>query len=234
MAFDVDGEKVGAKLAFELGPAAHELAAHVLAPPPGWQGVAQGAPASAQWNLDLAAVGAWIAPCAQAITGESSPLDAFGVRAARAFVLTLDPDDKSGTGAVSFDLANASFFAPYVAKAKHFSSDRTFGAYRGHHVSIPFVGKFDYVFDEHTAIGAMGDGVMDRIATGTPAGAPAVFSLAVVPGGMPKPTWTWLFEQVGAPAPERLVERLSSWQEAHVTATIDGTQLVVEVAGTHR
>jgi hypothetical protein len=234
LSFDVDGKKVGAKVAFDLGPSAQQMASHVLAPPPGWQGAAQGAPASAQWNLDLATVGAWIAPCAQALTGEGDPLQAFGVRAARAFVLTLDPGDRSGTGAVSLDLANASYFAPYVDKAKHFSSDRTFGAYRGHHVSIPFVGKFDYVFDEHTAIGAMGDGVMDRIAAGTPAATPPVFALSLAPGGMPKDTWAWLFDQIGAPAPERLVERLSSWQEAHVTATLDGTQLVVEVAGTHR
>lgn len=232
LSFDVDGGKVGARLAFDLGPAARDLAAHLLPPPPGWQGVARTAPASVEWNLDLSAVTPWLAPCAQAFDG-STP-DTMGLRAARAFVLTLDPGDRSGTGAAAFDLADGSLFAPYVAKATHFASDRTFGPYRGHHVSIPFIGKFDYVFDEHVAIGAMGEGVMDRIAAGAPAGTPAVFSLALAPGGMPKDTWTWLFEQVGAPAPERLVERLSSWQEAHVIASLDGTQLVVEVAGTHR
>ena len=160
--------------------------------------------------------------------------DAMGLRSARALVLTLDPGDTSGTGAVSFDLSDGKLFAPYISKASHFSSDRTFGPYRGHHVSIPFVGKFDYVFDDHTAIGTMGEGIMDRIAAGTPAAPPPVFSLALAPAGMPKDTWVWLFDQLGVPSPQRLVERLSSWQEAHVTATIDGSQLLVEVAGTHR
>lgn len=232
LAFDVDGNKVGAKLAFDLGPAAQQMAAHVMAPPPGWQGVAASAPASAQWNLDLDAVTAWLAPCAKVWDG-STP-DAMGLRSARALVLTLDPGDTSGTGAVSFDLSDGKLFAPYISKASHFSSDRTFGPYRGHHVSIPFVGKFDYVFDDHTAIGTMGEGIMERIAAGTPASPPPVFALALAPAGMPKDTWIWMFDQLGVPSPQRLVERLSSWQEAHVIATLDGSQLVVEVAGTHR
>jgi hypothetical protein len=232
LSFDVDGNRVSAKLAFELGAAAQQLAAHVLPPPPGWQGVAAGAPASAQWNLDLDAVAAWVAPCAQ-VLGEGAP-DTMGVRSARAFVLTLDPDDKSGTGAVSFDLANGKLFAPYVEKATHFASDRTFGPYRGHHVSIPFVGKFDYVFDDHTAIGTMGEGVMDRIAASAPAAPPPVFSLSIAPAGMPADTWVWLLSQVGVPSPKHLVDRLSAWQEAHVSVTLDGSQLVLEVAGTHR
>jgi hypothetical protein len=229
--FDVDGNKIGAKVALELGAAAPRIASHLLSPPPGWQGVASAAPASAQWNLDLDAVTAWLAPCAAVVGGSPNTM---GLRSARALVLTLDPGDKSGTGAVSFDLSSGALFAPYIDKATHFSSDRTFGPYRGHHVSIPFVGKFDYVFDEHTAIGTMGEGVMDKIAAGTASSAPPVFSLAVAPGGMAKDTWVWLFDQLGAPAPKRLVERLSSWQEAHVTVTIDGSQLIVEVAGTHR
>lgn len=232
LSFDVDGNKVGTKLAFDLGPAAQQMETHLLPPPPGWQSVASAAPASAQWNLDLAAVTTWLAPCAKVWDG-SAP-DAMGLRSARAFVLTLDPGDKSGTGAVSFDLADGKLFAPYVDKATHFSSDRTFGPYRGHHVSIPFVGKFDYVFDDHTAIGSMGDGVMDRIAAGAAGAPPPVFSVSIAPAGMAKDTWVWLFEQLGVPSPKRLIERLSSWQEAHVSVTLDGSQLVVEVAGTHR
>jgi hypothetical protein len=232
LSFDASGNQVAAKLAFDLGPAGPQLAAHLLPPPPGWQGVAAAAPASAQWNLDLDAVTAWLAPCAKVWDG-STP-DAMGLRSARALVLTLDPGDKSGTGAVSFDLADGKLFAPYIDKASHFSSDRTFGPYRGHHVSIPFVGKFDYVFDARTAIGTMGEGIMDRIAAGPPAAPPPVFSVSLAPAGMPKDTWVWMFDQLGVPSPQRLVERLSSWQEAHVTATIDGSQLVVEVAGTHR
>ena len=60
--------------------------------------VAAAAPASAQWNLDLDAVTAWLAPCAKRRGTAARP--SMGVRSARALVLTLDPGDKSGTGAV--------------------------------------------------------------------------------------------------------------------------------------
>jgi hypothetical protein len=231
--FDVDGSKVGARITLDLGDNAKALASHVLAPPPGWQAVAQTAPLQAQWNVDIAAVEAWLGPCATAVGADFGSIDQFGLRSARAIVLSVDPGDKSGSGAIALDLASGKYFQSYIDKASHFSSDKTFGAYRGHHVSIPFVAKLDYVFDEHVAIAAMGDGVMDRVAAG-PGGNVPVFALALMPDGMPKDSWIWLLDQVGAPSPKRLVERLASWREAHVSATLDGTSLVVEVAGTHK
>jgi len=236
-AFDVDGTKAGAHLTFDLGTSAANLASHVLAPPPGWQAVAQNAPLQLQWNLDLDAVTTWLSPCAHAISSDPDPfadLKQYGVRTGRAIVLSVDPGDKSGAGAIALDLANGTFLESYVDKVSHFSSDKTFGPYRGHHVSIPFVAKLDYVFDEHVAIAAMGDGVMDRVTAGAPGAAPPVFSLSVMPDGMPKDTWVWLLDQAGVSNPKRLVDRFSAWREAHLTAALEGTSLVVEVAGNHK
>ena len=235
--FDVDGSKVGARLTFDLGSAAPAFASHVLPPPPGWQGVARTAPLQAQWNLDLNAVTGWLEPCVRVATSDPDPfagMKQFGVRTARAIVLSVDPGDKSGAGAVAMDLASGAFLQGYVDKASHFASDKTFGPYRGHHVSIPFVAKLDYVFDDKLAIAAMGDGVMDRVAAGAPGGVPPVFSISVVPDGMPQDAWVWLLDQIDAPSPKHLVERFQSWAELHATAALDGSTLVVEVAGTHK
>ena len=236
-AFDVDGSKVGARLTFDIGSAAPAFASHLMAPPPGWQGVAAKAPLQAQWNLDLGAVTGWLEPCVRVATSDPDPfagVKQFGVRTARALVLSVDPGDKSGAGAVAMDLASGAFLQGYVDKASHFASDRTFGPYRGHHVSIPFVAKLDYVFDDKLAIAAMGDGVMERIAAGPAAGVPPMFSVSVVPEGMPKDAWVWLLDQIGAPSPAHLVERFEDWRELHATAVLDGSSVVVEVAGTHR
>ena len=232
LAFDADGGKLDARVSFDVGANAAAMQSHLLAPPPGWAGVAQAAPLSVQWNLDLGAAFDWLAPCEQAFG--MTPLDTMGVRAGRALLLAFDPVAKEGTGAVALDLSSGKLIAPYVAKASHFSSDRTFGPYKGHHVSIPFVGKFDYVFDDKLAIASMGDGLMDKIAGGTPAAPPPVFALSLAPGGMPKATWVWLFQQADLPAPERLADRLAAWQEAHAQVTIEGTSLVLDVGGNHR
>ena len=234
LAFDVDGGKLGVRVSFDLGANAAEMQSHLLAPPPGWTSVAQGAAASAQWNLDLGAVAAWWQPCAAAMDVDPNPLEQYGVRAARAIVLSFDADANYPVGAVALDLSNNKLIAPYLDKATHFASDKTFGPYRGHHVSIPFVGKFDYVYDDKLAIAATGDGVMDRIAAGTPAAAPPVFALSLAPAGMSKLAWTRLLAAAGAPSPERLFERLAAWQEVHVQVTIEGSSLVLEVAGNHR
>lgn len=234
-AFDADGGKLDARLSFDVGANAAAMQSHLLAPPPGWAGVAQTAPLSVQWNLDLDAIAAYWQPCAAAMDLNANPFAQYGVRAGRALVLAFDPDAKEGAGAVALDLSSGKLIAPYIDKASHFSSDKTFGAYRGHHVSIPFVGKFDYVFDDKLAIASMGDGLMDKIASGAPGAVlPPVFALSVAPGGMPKATWVWLFEQADLPVPERLADRLAAWQEAHAQVTIEGTSLVLDVGGNHR
>jgi hypothetical protein len=233
-AFDADGGKLDARLSFDVGANAAAMQSHLLAPPPGWATVAKTAPLAVQWNLDLNAVAAWWEPCARVWSADPNPFDQYGLRAARAFVLSIDPDAKDGSGAVALDLSSGALIAPYVAKASHFSSDKTFGPYKGHHVSIPFVAKLDYVFDGKIAIAAMGDGVMDRIAAGTPGAPPPVFALSLAPAGMAKPAWTWLLEQAGMPEPERLVDRLAAWQEAHAQMTIEGSSLVVDVGGSLR
>ncbi|MBV8758334.1 MAG: hypothetical protein JO257_13695 [Deltaproteobacteria bacterium] len=235
--FDVDGSKVGARLTFDLGAAAPAFASHLLPPPPGWQGVAAKAPLQAQWNLDVNAMTAWLEPCMRVATSDPDPfanVKQLGLRSARAIVLAVDPSDKSGAGAVAMDLSSGAFLQGYVDKASHFANDKTFGPYRGHHVSIPFVAKLDYVFDDKLAIAAMGDGVMDRIAAGASGGTPPMFSVSVVPDGMPKDAWVWLLDQIDAPSPKQLVDRFSAWAELHATAALDGSSLVVEVAGVHR
>ena len=69
------------------------------------------------------------------------------MRSVRAFLHSLDPDEKAGTGAVALDLAHAKFFRGQLDQIPGrgtFEKSRTFGIYKGKHVSIPFVGSGDY------------------------------------------------------------------------------------------
>jgi hypothetical protein len=246
VSFEGDGKHLGARIAFQIGAAADAIAANLLAPPPGWAAARTNAPMAADWNLDLHASAAWVQTCfVKKIDGghdESadlvSMLDQYGVRTARAFVHTLDPDEKEGTGAIALDLTNATFIRSQldqIPRRSMFESSRTFGAYKGTHISVPFVGSGDYVVDDHIAIAAMGDGLLAKIGTGTPpAGQPPVLAIDLRPPGLPVGVWAFLLAQMDAPNPERFAQRLMTWNDLHLGAQLDHGSLVIEASGTRR
>jgi hypothetical protein len=239
LAINADGKTLDGHLAFDIGGSSQNVGGALLPPPPGWAAASQGVPVSAQWNLDATVVQQWMTPCFQRESGSIAQLmDQFGVRTARGLVQQFDPDDKSGVGAVSLDLTHKRFIAEQldqVPMRSRLEKDRTYGQYQGKHLSVPFVATVDYVLDDKMFIGAMGDGLLAKLGTGAPpSGTPAIASVDVLPAGLKPDVWQWLFEQIDAPSPKRLAQRLQSWQTLHVGARLDGTSLMIEAAGTRR
>jgi hypothetical protein len=248
--FDGDGKHLAARFAFQLGAAADSVAAHLLPPPPGWAAARANAPMAADWNLDVRAAATWIQSCfvkkvsdrPGAMRSEAPDfvgmLDQYGVRTARAFVHTLDPDEKEGTGAVALDLSNARFLRAQldqIPRRSMFEKSRTFGIYKGTHISVPFVGSGDYVLDDRIAIASMGDGLLARIGSGAaPAGIPPVLAIDLRPPGLPVGVWAFLLAQANAPNPERFAQRLMTWNDLHLGARLEQGSLVIEAAGTRR
>lgn len=241
------GKQLGAKLAVEIGGGAQGIAANLLPPPPGWGAARTGAPLAADWNLDLRAAAGWIQRCFHKVDDKGNEvggppdlvamLDQYGVRTARVLLHSLDVDEKEGRGAIALDLSNARFLRAQldqIPRRSMFESSRTFGAYKGVHLSVPFVGAGDYVLNDKIAIAAMGDGLLAQIGTGAPAGQPPILAIDVRPPGLSVDVWQFLLAQAGAPSPERFAQRLMTWAELHVGARLDGTSLVIDAAGTHR
>jgi hypothetical protein len=250
LTFEGDGKHLGARIAFQIGAAADAMASNLLAPPPGWAAARTNAPMAADWNLDLRASAAWVQTCfvKKIDDGRGEPrresadlvslLDQYGIRTARAFVHTLDPDEKEGTGAIALDLTNARFIRSQldqIPRRSMFESSRTFGIYKGTHISVPFVGSGDYVVDDHIAIAAMGDGLLAKIGSGTPpADRPPVLAIDLRPPGLPVDVWAFLLAQLDAPNPERFAQRLLTWNDLHLGAQLDQGSLVIEASGTRR
>lgn len=247
IAVEGEGNFVGGKIAVDLGAAAQPLATHLLAPPPGWSTASARAPLAAQWNLDLRAAASWVQPCIATVDGHgraipggadlTAMLDQLGVRTARAFVHSLDPDDKSGTGVIAVDLSHPRYFAQLldqIPMRSRFEKKRAFGAYQGKHLSVPFVATVDYVLDDRVFLVAMGDGMLERAASGAPGGQPAVLAVDLIPSGLPVGVWEWLFAQAELPAPKRLAQRLSAWADIHLGAHLDRDRLVIEAQGNRR
>jgi hypothetical protein len=109
-----------------------------------------------------------------------------------------------------------------------------FGTYKGKHLSVPFVATVDYVLDDRVFLAAMGDGLLERAATGAAAAQPAVLAIDVLPRGLPVDVWQWLFTQAQLPAPARLAQRLQAWNDIHLGAHLDHDRLVIEAQGNRR
>ncbi|NVB84188.1 MAG: hypothetical protein HOV81_37780 [Kofleriaceae bacterium] len=242
VAIETDGKHVAGRLTIDVGGSAQAIASQLVAPPPGWAAASDRAPIAAQWNLDLRSVADLANACTggQVIGGLDARqvLDNYGVRTVRALVHSLDPDDRSGRGAISLDLFHRRFFASLldeVPMRSKFEKSRTYGAYQGKHLSVPFVATADYVLDDRVFLAAMGDGLLQQIGTGTPApGTPPVLAIDLIPSGLPVDIWQWLFQQVDMPSPKRLAQRLQSWADLHLGARIDGSMLLVDAVGTRR
>lgn len=224
-----DGKSIDARLTVQT-----PSTPPVWTAPPGWSAASNGMPIAVQWNVDLQAAGQWLQPClGENVAADLAP---YGVRTLRAFVQSLDPDDKEGVGAIAADLTSKRFIdaqLDQVPMRSRLERGRQFGIYKGKHLSVPFVATVDYVLDDKIFIAAMGDGVLAKLGTGTPERAP-IATVDVIPSGMPVSTWAWLFEQIGAPNPKRFAQRLQGWQQLHVGARHDGNALLIEAVGTRR
>ena len=223
------------RIAIDLGASAKEVASHALPPPPGWAALAGTAALSVQVNLDLAAVTQWLSPCLYTFGIETGELEQYGVRSARAALLSLDPDEPSGTGVVALDLTQKTALdqqLDQIPMRSHLERSKQFGAHKGHRVAIPFVATFDYVLEDHLAIAAMGDGVLDQVVAGSaPAGPPPLFALDLAPSKLSDKAWMWLATKAGMSVNRRFIERFQKWHDGHISISIDGDALVLDAAG---
>ena len=205
--------------------------------PEGWAEVASKAPLAAQVNVDLPAARAWFAPCAVLIDEDFHWLDTYGVRTARAALLSIEPDGKSGSGVASFDLVTNKWFASQLDEIplrSHLESDRTYGPLRGHSLSIPFGPTVEYVLTDRLAFAAVGDGLLARVVGkgGTVRG--PVAAIDVQPPLLSPESWGAVRELLDLGGGGRFVERLMWWREAHFSISTDGNALVLAASGRRR
>lgn len=252
LALEGDERHVVARATFDLAPAGpgpgDRLRGLILPPPAGWDAVAARAAIAAQWNLDLGAVQAWLAPCLGALGAPGDLAEDTGIRAARALVVDLDPDALSGSGAVALDVTSTGFLERQLARIpmrRTFERARTFGPYRGFSIAIPFRAAIDYVLVPRLAIAATGDGLLDRLVA-APAdrapGAPPILAIDVAPPAMSAHAWAAVIDALaeqrldGSPGPatRRAVAHLQAWRDAHLAVTADGGAIVLQVSGNRR
>jgi hypothetical protein len=91
LAVEGDAHHVAARVALEVG-STERLRGMLLPAPSGWGATAAHAALAVQWNLDLAASRAWLAPCFAAAGAPLALVDETAVRAARAVLVGFDPD----------------------------------------------------------------------------------------------------------------------------------------------
>ncbi len=237
IALEGDGRHYGSRIALDAGASAATITSAVLPAPEGWSAVAAQAPLAVQWNLDLAAARGWLAPCAQQLGFDLAALESYGVRTARVLLLSLDPDDKSGSGAVALDLTTKRYFAGLLDEIplrSKFESKRTFGPHAGRELSIPFGPSVDYVLTDRIALAGMGDGMLARV-VGKGVGAPGpVAAVGLAPPGLSKEAWEFLLRTAGIPRAGAIAERLLRWRDVQVGVTVEGPDLVLKVSGNRR
>ncbi|MBS1122956.1 MAG: hypothetical protein H6Q90_5184 [Deltaproteobacteria bacterium] len=241
-AIEGDGHHAGGRISLDLGGAAGGITRAMMPPPEGWDAVATHAPLAVQWNLDLAAVRGWLAPCGETIDLDLAGLDSFGVRTARVVLQSLDPDAKSGTGVISLDLTSKRYFAGLLDEIplrSRFESSRTYGPHAGRSLSIPFGPTLDYVLTDSLALAGMGEGLLARaVGKGSGvAGAPArstVMALDLMPPGLSRDAWVFLLRAARIPGSDKLADRLLRWRDGHLVLTVEGTHLVFQASGNHR
>jgi hypothetical protein len=158
-----------------------------------------------------------------------SALDRYGVRTARAILQHYEPEQPTKSrGAVSFDLVNRTYAARLLDEIPGRSliqRRRTFGAYQGYALSIPFGPTVEYVLDDQRALAGLGEGVLAAVLGQGPGAPGPLFALDAAPPAMPREAWAGLLAQVGLP-----LGLLLSWRELHLAVAIDGTRLVIDAS----
>jgi hypothetical protein len=245
VALDASGPQITARVAVDVG-STDAIRALILPPPSGWDAAAAGAPIAAQWNLEIPALRSWLAPCLAVLGENVDSLGATGARAARALVLTLDPDDRTGTGALAFDVSNPAFFAHQLDRIPLRSTlerSRTYGRHKGFSIAIPFAVTFEYVLEDKLALVAIGDGVLARlVAPAATTRPPPIFALDLTPSALPVRTWAiaiyalFAHELSASPpaATLRVAERLQRWRDVHIAVTAEPTAVVLTMSGHRR
>jgi hypothetical protein len=237
IAIEGDGKRAAATIALDIGASARAVEATLLPAPQGFAAVAQTAPLAAQWNADLLAVRAWIRPCAASIDEDLAFIDAFGVRSARAALVALDPDQKSGSGVVALDLSHKRYFAARlddVPARSLIERSRTFGPHKGHSLAVPFVATVDYVLTDALALAAVGDGLLARV-VGTGATVPGpIAAIDIAPPALSADAWKFLLGALDVGRTDRIVERLLRWRDGHASLSVQGTSLVLSASGNRR
>ncbi len=224
---DFDERHIAAHVSIDVGADAPGLAARVLAPPGGWAATAAQAPLAIAWNVDLDAVGPWLAPC----LGTAPPeLFQSGLRSARVALFTFEGATSfSGVGVA--DLSNPATvngLLDQIPLRSYLEHDRTYGAFKGHHISIPTMFALDYVVTPQLAAAAVGDGALERALAGPLAAHAPIATVDVHPQAMPVADWTALFHTVGFRS--RDVAGLTLWRALHLGATVEGSELVIEAS----
>lgn len=237
IAIESDGKHAAGQLAIDIGGAARAVEATLLPAPEGFAAVAQSAPLAVQWSADLAAVRTWIRPCAASIDEDLAFLDRYGVRSARAALVSLDPDEKSGSGVVAMDLFHKKFFAARlddVPARSLIERSRTFGPHRGHSIAVPFVATVDYVLTDALALGAVGDGLLAKVVGSGATVRGPVAAIDIAPPGLSAEAWRFVIGGLGIGHTDRIVERLLRWRDGHASLTVQGTSLVLSASGNRR
>jgi hypothetical protein len=233
LSIDANPAHLAVHATVDVGTASTSVSSSILPPPPGWAATAKGAPIAAQLNVDLQAVAAWIAPCTQALAIDHV-FGKAGVRAARAMLQTIDISKPSGTGAIALDLERKDSLASLLDRIPMRStleSNRTFGGHAGHHIDIPFTATLDYVLEDHLALAAVGDGLLDRITAAPPDGAtpaPPLFAVDVWPSKLPHEAWQAVAQLVHLP--EVLAGSIAALNELQASLSLTGSTLALDVS----
>jgi hypothetical protein len=238
-AFDGDLQHLDARVSIDLGTAAGGVARAIVPPPAGWDKAFSAAPFVFEDNVDFTAIAAWLQPCAALFGGDDlAELTGAGVRTARFGLLSADPDNPlKARGAVALDLTDRKTVGSLLDRIpmrKTFERDHDFGGLHGHRISIPTQGTVDYVLDDHVALAALGDGLLEQVVAGTAAPTSRLFAIDVRPAAMPADAWKSLLEQVGVHDADVIATQLTRWQDAHAGVTLDHGALVFEVAGNRK
>ena len=232
------GTHAAGRIALDVGAAAAKVSAAILPAPEGFAALAAHAPLAAQWNVDLPTVRTWLQPCLKTINEDVTWIDRTGVRSARVVLQSLDPDQKSGSGAVAFDLAHKRFFTDKlddIPLRSTFERSHTFGTLQGHSLSVPMIGSFDYVLTDTLALAAMGDGLLGRlVASGPVAAKGPIAAIDIAPPALSAEAWKLLLGALDLRHADRIVERLLRWHDGHVAVTVEGSSLVLSASGNRR